>query len=294
MNFTLKDKSTGLLTVYAVLAILAIGVAGVLLTILYYALSLLAMDFFLGLDLSAYGQVSGGGGPGYALLGLGLGAAGGAIAAQHRYRLSKSVLVGAVGLAGGLCMFALVSNTAHLAAASSEATAYVPKTGWLQCPACATLTASSIKPSQHGKSYGIDNLLDKNDASAWISDTAPSGARAPGALHTLDLVVNIPAGQQLVGLRVRNGYGKNAGVYRSFSRVRACHISSAAGEQTAWTLPDERTQELFIPLTPTSQTPASLTFSIDALYEGENHEEVALSALSPVLAPQTININSTE
>ena len=55
----------------------------------------LALSFFLALDAS-YGRL---GDPvvGYALLGLGLGAAAGAVAARRRFRLGPLVLAGAVG-----------------------------------------------------------------------------------------------------------------------------------------------------------------------------------------------------
>jgi hypothetical protein len=73
------------------------------------------------MDLSNYGRIGSGGWAGYALLGLGLGAAGGAIAAQQRFRLNKLVSIGAVVLVLVICSFVFIGN-----AASSIATAELP------------------------------------------------------------------------------------------------------------------------------------------------------------------------
>ncbi len=56
----------------------------------------LAPSFFLTLDLSLFGRL---GWAGYALLGAGLGAAAGMLAARRRYRLHGNVAAGAGGLA---------------------------------------------------------------------------------------------------------------------------------------------------------------------------------------------------
>lgn len=80
----------------------------------YQLLAVASPALFLRLDAS-YGRA--GGAFGYALLGLGLGAAAGAIAAQRRYRLNKLILVGAGGLALLLVGLAQLGN--------SEASTYI-------------------------------------------------------------------------------------------------------------------------------------------------------------------------
>lgn len=269
MNFTLKNKSSGVLTLYVVLAI-------PLLILLYFILSYLALNLFLGLDLSIFGRLAPGGWPGYALLGLGLGAAAGAVTAQRRFRLSKGILGGAGALVLALGASGLVSNAARFAAPvlAVEAPFYVRGKGQGQCPACTTVKASSTK-SDAANRYVAKKLLDKDPTTAWISEDAPD--------QTLTLTLTIPADQRLVGLRLSNGYGKSAATYSSFSRVHTCRVSLNNGPDANWSIPDTRSRDLFIPLTSPAGTTASLSFRIDDTYEGENHTQVALSGLTPVI-----------
>ena len=272
MNFTLKNKSAGLLTFYVVLAIpLAI--------LLFFSLSYLGLNLFVGLDASAFGQLPPGPWLGYGLLGLGLGAAAGAVAAQRRFRLSKHLQTGAGALVVGLVAAAVVGNPAHFAPRADEAPEaglYVRGAGQGQCPACTTVEASSTKADPGQNRYLASQLLDKNPATAWIS--------AAPADQTLRLTLTLPAGQRLVGLRLTNGYAKNAQVYASFSRVRTCGVSLDGGPPARWTLPDRRAPDLFIPLdVAAGAAPAVLVFAIDDTYPGDNHPEVALSGLTPVI-----------
>ena len=272
MNFTLKNKSAGLLTLYVVSAI-------ALAIFLLFSLSYLGLNLFVGLDASAFGQLPPGPWLGYALLGLGLGAAAGVVAAQRRYRLNKHLQTGAGALVVGLVAAAVVGNPAHfapLADEAPEAEVYVRGAGQGQCPACTTIEASSTKADPGQNRYLATKLLDKDPATAWIS--------AAAADQTLRLALTVPAGQRLAGLRLTNGYGKNAGVYASFSRVRTCRVRLDGGPAARWTLPDRRAQDLFIPLdVAAGATPAVLVFSIDETYPGDNHPEVALSSLTPVI-----------
>lgn len=98
-----------------VLTIVGIGLAFILLKFLYFASCYLAVNLFVGMDSSVYGQMGTSSWVGYALLGLGLGTAGGAIAAQRRFRLNSLVSVGAVVLILALCSFVFIDNTANSA-----------------------------------------------------------------------------------------------------------------------------------------------------------------------------------
>jgi hypothetical protein len=78
------------------------------------------------MDSSTYVRVGTSRWAGYALLGLGLGAAGGAIAAQRRFRLNKLVSIGAVALVLVLCSFVFIGNTASGVAAADLTAVSVP------------------------------------------------------------------------------------------------------------------------------------------------------------------------
>ena len=261
---------------YIVLAVVGIWIAWLILKLLYYSFSYLAWNLFLGLDLSVYGRLAPVGWAGYALLGLGLGAAGGAVAAKRRFRLNNMIPIGAGTLVLSLCSFMFLNNAARFAPTMVKATSYVSIDGRGQCPACSTIEASSTKGDSTQNRYTVASLLDKNPATAWISEGA--------ANQSLRLTVTIPADQRLVGLRLGNGYGKSEEVFASFSRVHYCHVSLGNGSETYITLPDTHSEDLFIHFEPqTSTTPLTVVFNIDETYAGVNHPEVALSALTPVI-----------
>lgn len=110
------QQNTGCVKI--VLIVVGVGLGFILLKFLYFASCYLAVNLFVGMDLSTYGRIGTGGWAGYALLGLGLGAAGGAIAAQRRFRLNKLVSLGAVALVLILCSFVFIGNTASSIAAT--------------------------------------------------------------------------------------------------------------------------------------------------------------------------------
>ena len=272
---TTSTDNSGKIILYLILGVLGLGV----LVGLYFVLRYAALNLFLTLDLSVFGRLAPSPWPGYALLGLGLGAAAGAVAAQRRFRLDRSILSGAAGLVAVLGAGTLVGNTVQLAAPTAEAEVYERREGQALCPACATVTASTTKASPTNK-YTAANLLDKDPATAWISDST-SGTYLTLSLH-------IPADQRLVGLRIGNGYGKSEAVFRSFSRVRRCRVSLGGGPETRWTLPDTRRDDLFIPCErDAGAAPATLVLHIDDTYAGDNHAEVALSGLTPVIEALT-------
>lgn len=110
------QQNTGCVKI--VLIIVGVGLGFVLLKFLYFASCYLAVNLFVGMDLSSYGRIGTSGWAGYALLGLGLGAAGGAIAAQRRFRLNKLVSIGAVAMGLILCSFVFIGNTVSSVAAT--------------------------------------------------------------------------------------------------------------------------------------------------------------------------------
>lgn len=115
------QQNTGCVKI--VLIVVGVGLGFILLKFLYFASCYLAVNLFIGMDLSTYGRIGTGGWAGYTLLGLGLGAAGGAIAAQRRFRLNKLVSIGAVALVLILCSFVFIGNTASSVAAAESADA---------------------------------------------------------------------------------------------------------------------------------------------------------------------------
>ncbi|AMR28309.1 hypothetical protein A0257_15250 [Hymenobacter psoromatis] len=278
---------------YVFLALLAIPVLG----LLYYLFSYLAVNLFLGLDLSAYGRVGEGGWPGYALLGLGLGAAGGALAARRRYRLHQGLVWGAAAGAVGLAGLAIATFSGAPAAdqpAATEAKPYKPLNRRVTCGTCTAIMATTTRPAQNDNSYEVSNLLQRDTLKAWISGTATDAANPLLPETRLSLTIGPLAGHRLVGLRLRNGYCKNSGVYQGFSRAKTCQLRSADGTQsTIWALPDTEHREFFLPLASPAVGPdsARLTLSITETYPGATHSEVALAWLVPLFEPLTQGVS---
>lgn len=260
--------------------------AGLGLTVLaaaYFVGSYLALNGLVTLDNSWLGRLAAVPWPGYAGLGLALGAAAGATAAHRRYRLGGAVRGGAGVLAAAAAGSLALGNAARVVPLDLPppvAETYVRAPGQGQCPACATATATTTKASPTGR-YTAAKLLDKNAATAWIADSA---TLAPA----IGLTLVIPPGQRLVGLRLANGYGKTPETYVSFARVRTCRVAldvgGSGGPPTTFTLPDQAAPDRFIPLeAPAGTATAHVRLEILATYPGINHAEAALSALVPVI-----------
>lgn len=270
---------------YLLLGVLVLGVGALLVVGLYFGLSYVALNLFLSLDQSVYSLA---GGPlGYVLLGLALGAAGGMLAAQRRFRLPRSLAYGAAALLLGAVGLAAVPGQARhpLAATSREALAYVAAPGRVSCAACTAITASTTRAPQNGNSYAAANLLRRDSTKAWISEVAADAENPLLPAVQLHLAVAPLAGHRLVGLRLRNGYCKSRGVYEAFGRVQELHLRLPTGEVQAWTLPDAARQEYFVPLAPGAPDSTRLTLLLAASYPGTSHAEVALAWLVPVFEP---------
>lgn len=104
-----KEQNTGCVKIVLIGA--AVGLGWMVLKFIYKVGCYVGANAFLALDASAYSR-AGKGAVGYALLGLGLGAACGAIGAQQRFRLNRLVSIGAGALVLGLFTFIFVGNTA--------------------------------------------------------------------------------------------------------------------------------------------------------------------------------------
>jgi F5/8 type C domain len=95
-----------------------------------------------------------------------------------------------------------------------------------------TVCASSVLPPAHGNVYGPDNLLDGNDATAWVEGSGGQGVDDY-------LVLEFDAPQSVSGLTIRNGYDKNSDVYGKNSRVKDVELRFSNGDKLETTLKDD-------------------------------------------------------
>jgi hypothetical protein len=99
-----------------------------------------------------------------------------------------------------------------------------------------TICASSILPPDHGNTYGLYNLLDGNDATAWVEG---SGGQGVGEF----LVLEFNAPQSISGLTIRNGYHKSNDLYSKNSRVKEIHLIFSTGDELDTTLRDTPSEQ---------------------------------------------------
>src|SRR5262245_39788428 len=92
--------------------------------------------------------------------------------------------------------------------------------------------ASSVLPPAHGNVYGPDNLLDGNDATAWVEGSS-------GQSVDDYLVLEFDALQSVNGLTIRNGYDKNSDIYGKNSRVQDVELRFSTGDRLETTLKDD-------------------------------------------------------
>jgi hypothetical protein len=110
---------------------------------LYYAFSYAGANALLALDLSSYGQLADSYWLGYGVLGLGLGAAGGAIAAQRRFGLARAVAVG--GWVAIVLLLGIVYATIETDDSTETSTSIVEPQP-VQTPTLSTLAAPAPAP----------------------------------------------------------------------------------------------------------------------------------------------------
>ncbi|HEY6920322.1 MAG TPA: hypothetical protein VI390_01805, partial [Methyloceanibacter sp.] len=77
----------------------------------------------------------------------------------------------------------------------------------------------------------VDNLLDGNDATAWVEGSSGQGVDDY-------LVLEFDAPQSVSGLTIRNGYDKSADIYGKNSRAKDVELRFSIGDKLEATLKD--------------------------------------------------------
>jgi hypothetical protein len=94
-----------------------------------------------------------------------------------------------------------------------------------------TICASSVLPPAPGNIYGPGNLLDGNDATAWVEGSSGQGVDD-------FLVVEFDTAPAVSGLTIRNGYDKSGDIYGKNSRVKDVELRFSIGDEIETTLKD--------------------------------------------------------
>ena len=150
-----------------ILAALAVGAGLWLLQKVYTVGLAVGFDAVLALDASAYGRLlAPAAWPGYTLLGLGLGGAAGAVAAQRRFRLTPGIAWGAAAL--GLALLALVGygNAAADTLAVLERTTTTETTTTAADETAVTLPADAAIPTETAAYLAPDTT--SQPADGWM------------------------------------------------------------------------------------------------------------------------------
>lgn len=134
---------------------------------------------------------------------------------------------------------------------------------------------SSWLPSAKGRidAYWPPNLLDGDAATAWAE-----GKPGPGLGESVVLRFRSP--RKVTGVRVTNGYGKSAALFRQNGRAKELRIQGDGFPPLVVPLADAP-KEQTIPLT-LPRPVESLRFEILAVYAGTKFPDTCLSEIDPI------------
>jgi len=130
--------------------------------------------------------------------------------------------------------------------------------------------ASSMLASQFGNDYGVSHLFSNSLAEAWVEGRPGHGV---GEWVTIDF----PELRTVRAIIVRNGYQKNADIFRKNGRVRRLRLVFSQGETQVVTLQDGMDQQ-----TLQLERPVRaywVQFVIEDVYPGSTYTDTALTKL---------------
>src|SRR5262245_52287648 len=130
--------------------------------------------------------------------------------------------------------------------------------------------ASSVLAPQFGNDYGVSHLFSNSLAEAWVEGRPGHGV---GEWVTIDF----PELRQVRAIIVRNGYQKNADIFRKNGRVRRLRLVFSQGENQVITLQDGLDLQ-----TVQIQRPSRcywVQFVIEDVYPGSTYTDTALTKL---------------
>jgi F5/8 type C domain len=125
--------------------------------------------------------------------------------------------------------------------------------------------ASSVLPPEKGNSYGIRNLTDGSDNTAWVS------SQGIGEW----IVFEFDKPRLIRGLTIRNDYAKNDDIYRKNSRVKDVELTFSNGESLKATLEDRADEQHVTLKKPAVAKWVQLT--IRSVYSGWKYSDTAIN-----------------
>jgi hypothetical protein len=135
----------------------------------------------------------------------------------------------------------------------------------------ATYCVSSVLPPGHGNSYGARNLLDGNDATAWVEG---SGGQGAGDF----VVVEFDTPRTIHGVEIHNGYAKNADIFGKNSRVKGVELAFSTGDGLETTLKDDAGPQRVTLSRPVKAKWVQIV--IRSVYPGWKYSDTALNEVS--------------
>ena len=133
-----------------------------------------------------------------------------------------------------------------------------------------TYCVSSVRKSQFGNSYGVQNLFAGSTGDAWVEGRDGNGV---GEWITIEF----DAMRLVKSITVRNGYQKSSDIFQKNNRVRQLRAVFSQGETQTYTLRDSLGSEV---LTLSKPIRAYwVKFVIDEVWAGNKYTDTALTKL---------------
>ena len=138
------------------------------------------------------------------------------------------------------------------------------------------ITSSSTLNPQVGNSYAPKNIADGNNNTAWVE-----GAKGHGIGETIMITFESP--MKIGTIRVKNGYGKNAAVYKKNSRIKSANIQANGGVYKVTLKDTPNEQVIKLPNYMKNVRTDWIKLTIDSVYPGTKYTDTALDAFMPDL-----------
>lgn len=133
-----------------------------------------------------------------------------------------------------------------------------------------TYCVSSVLPPQLGNYYGVENLFNTSDGTAWVEGR-------PGAGIGEWVTVEFDGLRLVKSITVRNGYQKNTDIFQKNGRVRQVKLQFSQGQSVTLPLKDRSGSEVLALNEPVKAY--WLKFTIDDVYPGSRYADTAISKL---------------
>ena len=140
----------------------------------------------------------------------------------------------------------------------------------------------TLRP-QAGNSYGVSNLYDGKNSTAWVIGADAYYTNTPGMDPIIKYATN---GSMPTKLMIKNGYNKSSKSYYDNSRVGhiiVCAVGGPGGTKVlydGWLRDTPNLQTIDLPEQPSPYSTLEISISTDEIYQGSKYWDLCLNEIS--------------